>query len=647
MSDPQSTATAPAIINVETFERNMQREFVLDFIEKSNNLKKQFAPVWDEVLENYLVVPFGLQHGQRVWPPYHPEAPARYRIHEEFRPRLKDPETHQIVESLTSQAMGLLLGQPDYITAQPIGLDDPEKSRMISRLLMALLDMPGVYRTHYQLFKDAFIFGTAVLEMGWTTRTREQVVQVPRLQSDGQPMLDEQGAIIWDLAITEVVWRDAPLQREVSLWDFYPDPGGTRIQEDMTGVAKRFKISKSDAIQYGSGQVYDLARVREVIRRFENAERVKAEKTGSPEGPFPHMADEVPSKVGSIGGFEYYGELPWRPRGRDKSTNRVITLWGDEIVRSHIIPFMDGMKPFKEIVVNPVSGRFYGLSPAEVVRFLQDTADNLLMVLTDATNLAVRSPLLMGSGFGGDPRRLRARRLNDVIPCSNPDMVKPLESDLNVLQFASKTIIERKLMMREASGSANPLEGPTEKSATEASEVVRLASQKVETMVGLIEREDYPQIGRMLHSRLRQFALDDGYIATLKGDKFDVTLDQINVDADIRFVGSRQTQSKFQRSIQYREALKLLTPEVLMTVPEVAVAYLREVLDFPDAEQIVKLALERIMLQLGIKQAAAGGAQPGNQSGGGGPQSAGKARPDEQPVGSQAQEAELGGKRLA
>ena len=62
----------------------------------------------------------------------------------------------------------------------------------------------------------------------------------------------------------------------------------------------------------------------------------------------------------------------------------------------------------------------------------------------------------------------------------------------------------------------------------------------------------------------------------------------------------------------------------------------------------VKKALERIMLQLGIKQAmgAEGGAQPG-QGGDGQPQSAGKARPDEQPVGSQAQEAELGGKRLA
>lgn len=649
MSDPQGTATAPGIINAEEHERNKQREFVLDFIERSNRLRQQFVDVWDEVLENYLVVPFGSGARTGMWfPPHIPDAPSRYRMDSgDDLPRLKDPETHQIIESLTGQAMGLLMGAPGYITAAPIGQDDPEKGRMIARLLMAMLEIPGVYRTHYQLFKNAFLFGTSVMEIGWQTLTRDQIIQVPKMDPvSGRVLAGPDGKPIWDVGTAEVVWKNAPLQREVLLWDFYPDPSGTRIQEDMSGVAKRFRMSKTAGLRLGNAGVYDEAKVREGLRRFESAEKSEAGKSAGVEGPFPNMAREVPSQLGSIGGFEYWGEIPWRPRGRDDSTNRVITLWADEIVRTHINPFTDGMKPFKEVVINPIAGRFYGLSPAEVVRFLQDTADNLLMLLTDAANQAVRAPLLMGNAFGGDVRRLKARKLRDIIPCANPDAVKPLEQDLNVLQLCGNILLQRKLMMREGSGATNPLQAiPTNdrKSATEASELVRMASQKVENMVQLIEREDYPWIGRILHSRLRQFAEDDGYIASLSGEMFEATLDQINVDADIRFVGSRQTSSKFQRSVQFREAFSVVNSEAILTIPEVVEQYLRDVLDFPNAKQIVLAAIQRIM---GLRTLEAVGKSGGGEAQQG---SAAKVPPKKggETGGSPASEAERGGEQRA
>jgi len=608
MSDPQSTATAPGIIIAEEHERNKQKEYVLDFIERSNRMKQPFVSIWDEVLDNYMVVPFGEGNGYRMWPPYLPDHPTRYRISDNDMPRLKDPETHQIIESLTGQAMGLLMGSPGYITASPIGPDDPEKARLIATLLMALLEQGGIYRTHWQLFKNAFTFGTAVLEIGWQTLSRDQLIQVPIVGPDG--------TVTWDLAVDEVVYRDQPLQREVLLWDFYPDPSGTRIHEDMAGVAKRFMLSKSAGIRHAMGGQYDKTAVFEVLRRFESAEQARKQHQGGKEGPFPQMSREVPDVLGSIPGFEYWGEIPWKPRGRDDSTNRVITLWGDEVVRTHINPYMDGMIPFVDVVVNPIAGRFYGLAPAEVVRFLQDSADQMLMLLTEGANKAVRPTLLMGNAFGGDPKRLKARRFGDIIPCANPEMVKPLEQDLNILQLAGNVLLQRKMMMREGSGMTNPLQsipGPQEKSATEASELVRLASQKVENMVQLVERDPYPKIGKILHSRLRQFALEDGYIATLAGGTTHVPYEAVNADADIRFSGSRQTQSKYQKAIAFKEALTVLTPEALMTAPEVVVHYLRDVLDFPDAQQIVELALQRMLMIKGLEKAMGGSAQPETQ----------------------------------
>jgi hypothetical protein len=601
MPDPQSTAsvspelTRAFLFNIKGPMRD--QEFVLDFVQKSSALKEQFVHIWDEILDNYFVSPHGA-NSFRIWP-NDPISTVNPRIASDKRKRratLKDPETHQIVETLASQAMGLLLGPREFIAAVPVGLDDPEKARFLSRILMGILEQPGWYSEHYQAFKDAFLLGTAVVEMGWES--------LSRMQQTPTPIVDENGKLL-DTVNTpqEIIYRDAPTFRLIDLYDFFPDPTGHRIQKDMLGVAKRGRITAAMARQLRDGGTYHRTGAVNKALQLAAGGGAKDGSTHATESRsrFPAMHRQGPDDLQMMTFFEYWGQVPYQHP--DGASNRVITLLNGEVVRSHINPYVDGNIPFKEIVVNPVAGRFYGLSPAEVNRYLQDSADNYLMVGNDAANAALSSPLLVGLGFGGDMDRLRRREILDVIECRNPDMVKPLPVDLNVLQLAAAERIGLKQNMRESSGAGNTqqaIPSSDRQTATEVSELVRFASQRVEMMVQLIERDDYPWIGRTLHSRLRQFMPPGGGNILFEGENMPFKLEDINHDADVRFVGSRFAMSQHQIMNQYAQTLSVLStnPNVVMDFPGVVIKLLRDGLHIVEAEAIVAQAQQAVQARM-------------------------------------------------
>ena len=641
MSEPLSTATPagsplvqPAVYDDgpvggqgPTFLFDMAKREEVDWmynhVSTSDQTRRKYVDIWDEVWLNYLVT-----FPDTTTFPLRNQVPAALlglmQAQSPHQAKLKDPETHQVVETLAAMGMGLILGSRDYLQAMPVGIDDPEKARMMTRLIMAVLEQPGMFRTIYQLLKSSFIFGTAIMEIGWESLSRPQVVRRPIFDAFGNLISREFG-------VEDVKYREGPLIREVDLYDWYPDFAGTRIQEDMAFVAKRFRITKHKALAMARAGIYDMDDVMLAIRLGDESQ---AKASGGPDlsgmgsarGMTPEAQHILPRKYGQMTGFEGWGEVPFREP--DGYQNRVITVLNGVRIRSHLNPYIDGNKPFKEFLVNPIPGRHYGLSPAEVIRFLQDSADNMLMVFNDAADLAVHMPLLMGNAFGGDPTRLKQRAPLDVIECANVDQVKPLPVDTNVLTFAANEIMRRKLTMREAAGAPNPTQGidtPGEGTATEASLISRFATQRIELMVQIPERDDLPWVGRTLHSRLRQFLPDEGAIATLAGEQFRVHLDDIDFDSDVRFVGSRQAISKFQNTARFREALTVLgtNPEIVMLYPELVTRYFRDGLDMADAENVVKAAIlsyqQKLMAEMAMQAGQAG--ELSEQQGEGGPES--------------------------
>ena len=617
MPDPQSTVNAPMISIGSVMQKADETDYVLNFVMRSDQKRVPYIPTWREVLDNYLVTPFTDRIDVEGF------ATGRRRIGQltgggsmsslGAGSTLKDPETHQIIERLSQQGLQLLLNSRDFIQVTPVGGDDPEKARLLAKLLMSILEMPGVWRTHYQLFKNAFLFGTSYLEIGWETRTRQQVVPIPRIDDLGQL----EGI---ELIPDEVLYRDRPLMREIDIFDAYPDPSGTRIQEDMTGFAKRFRITRAKAMELAKEGVYDMEDVKKAINDQITGDQQTSnfDDIGGPR-KWPDLESELPDRLAVLNGFEYWGHSPIETS--DGISNRVITLLNGHRVRSRINGWLDGDIPIKEIVMNPVGGRHYGLGPAEVVRFLQDSADSFLMNFTDAANAAVRGPLLVGNTWSGDETQLRQRRLLDVIRCGDVKQVAPVPTDLPALEYAMVEMARRKQMMREATGATDPLQAiPSggEKTATEVSTLVQIASQKVDIMVQLVERDDYPWIGRTLHSRIKQFVAEGGAIASLAGEVFEVPFSAIDISADVRFIGSRQAQTRFQKTAALREAINVLgqNPDIAMVLPELVERYLRDGLEIVDAKEIIQAMLKRLLLrQIGQARAAQAGQAQAVESG--------------------------------
>lgn len=644
--DVQSTAGAPLSQLTRAFitrklELVRDGEFVLNFVDRSDRKRSPLVDVWDEVFENYLVLPAGELTRRRLVGMDLRSSTTMWRDNSGGNMvRLKDPTTHAIVETLAAQAIGLLFSSREYIQAIPIGADDPEKARLISRLLMAVLEQPGTFRTFYQAFKDAFIFGTSILEFGWETRSRMQWVPRPVLDAFGRPTGDR------ELVPGEVIYRDRPLPRQLDHYNFYPDPTGTSIHGDMLGVAKRFTITAGAARRLLEAGTYTE---RDAVER---AIRKGGTMFGAPRSSAAHdvkvsdVARALPVEFQPLVGFEYWGEVPLNHA--DGASNRVVTVLNGEVVRSYMNPFIGGALPFKEIVINPVSGRFWGLSPAEVVRFLQDSTDHYLMTMQAAANMAVRGPILVGRGYQGDLEAIRNPGVNEPLECVDPKMVMPLQRDMSALAFAQAELLRRQQLMNSASGANGqllPMPSSTARGgATEISEIVRLASQRGEMMIRLTEKDDFPHIGRTFHNLLRQFTEPgDEILAVYAGERFAMTLDDIDIDADIRFVGSRQAESKFQKVAALKEAITVLStnPDIVAILPGLVVRYMRDGLDIEDADSFVAAAEQALAAMkkaeaadaVAVKTAGQGRAVSGSGT--------------ESNFGTRAGETERGGQRLA
>lgn len=607
----QSVPEPPSPDLTSNFQFGMEltktKDFMLDFFERSDNYRQDFLQECDELWSNYLVTFEGSYAGGKryIWNDSVLPRPS-IRQRQGYGARLKDPETHQVIETLASQALDILFGPRDYLKAVPVGSDDPEKARLIGRIIMATLESPGVYRTLYQIFKDSFIFGTSVVEIGWDTATQAQVTKKPVLGPMGMPAGSQ-------LTIDpQHIYKFGASVKQRSIYDIYPDPGGTRIQEDMDCVGIRFQLSFAKARQLASQGVYDPSAVERAIRIAGTRDSSNS-KRGARHPEEEHRQRSVPKEVGVIDALEIWGAVPFKPA--DGAYNRVCTLLEEELVRTHINPYIDGCIPFKEVVVNPLSNRFYGLSVASVIRFLQDSADSLLMASNDAVQLAINMPLLMGGAFGGDPKRLRNRAPLDIIPCVNAEAVAPVPVDTSILGFAQTYYEGLKMKMREAGGATNPMQAiPTSdrQTATESSLLARFGTQRIETIVQIFERDVFPWIGRTIHSRNRQYAPPQ-FLTILNGDQTLVNLDMIDLEADVRFVGSLDAMSDLQRATNYEKGMNILSnPDLLMLYPQYIARYFRDVLKFEDAEQIVLQAIKNNQMKM-IMEMAAQGAQANAQ----------------------------------
>lgn len=572
---PESSATI-----AETEAR-----WTMSFVADSDRSREPYKPIWEETLLNYLVRPYseGRTMGAVNYPYLTPSEQNRstsgYAI-------LKDPESHQIVESLTTEVLNTIFGDVNYLLTRPVGREDVQKSSTASRYIKAVLRQEGQYRSFVEWLKSGAIFGTGILEGYHDYRERDEYQYSVIVDEAGQESVEE--------AIIPGIANDWYRLMPVQILDFFPDAGALRMAL-MLAAAKRFTTTRAAA---QANPLYDQAAVsRAAMNRASSDAGESRDKAVTADLDRPARQKPHPD-FQPLTGYCYYGEVPYQhPDGHRR--RRIEVLQG-ETVRSE--PYA-GRIPFFEYTPVPLEGRFYGVAPLEVIRYDQDFADALKMLLADASARATHPPFEIDRN--AQIQEARLRRFRTDVPIYTNRVGSIMSVPYNPpLQPGFAMYSGLKTQMREGSGALAPIQGlglgVNRASATEAAGTFSKAGGRVEGMAKLLEREYLPPIGQHILAMGRRFVESTEDLARRIGeDPQFVRLADIHEEYDVEFIGSRIEGSKQQRIAAYRDVFAVgANPyaAALVPWPEVIRAYFEELGLHEAAASIGAAAVQQTML---------------------------------------------------
>jgi hypothetical protein len=561
-------------------------DFVMNFISVSKRYKDPHIEKFQEVLANFIVDPQDFS-ASSVEQPY--IKGQRRHIHRSRGIILKDAETHKAIMTYAAKLVQTVLGdgRGEYVRADPVGWEDATtKSPTVTRLLRYAFALPGHFRTMVEAVVDMLLFGTAVVEVNWKYQEREQLVR---------SVEDFGGVTIDDFTRQRVVAWDDPTISVIDIQDFYPDPSHYRI-EDMLGVAKKITLTAMQAREKVAQGIYREQAVERAIKMLgvrsdENRERhEEAFREGIDQPEYRDTPDDFVPMLA----FEYWGEVPWEDdRG---SSRRVITIINSVVVRDDPYPLADADLPFRSMTINPVVGRFYGVSPAEVIRWDQSLQDAVKILLAEAIIRQVHPPVVYDMDADIDLNKLR--RWSPDIPIGSrggANSVGTLKYEAGVFSGFQQAA-SLKQSMQEASGALGIIQGQglgtKRSSATEAAFTGQQALSRPELAAMLLERDAMPLIGKSLVRRYQQFLEDDEDLRLRVGAMPQpIWIGDIMGDFDIAFVGSRQAISR-QEKLQAYDRLAAMTaalPQAGLQVPWQLLlsTIVGDVLELPDVAALI------------------------------------------------------------
>jgi hypothetical protein len=601
-----------------TFDIEGRATFVLNVIRAAEAARDDFLPRWEESWMNYLVVPKG-------------EAALRGRTDDPLNRRygsvfprraghaqLKDPESHQVVESLLAETMTQLFPEDGYVKARPTGGEDFPLAQGTNKIIEHVLGLPRHQRILYQWLKDAFVVGTGVTFGDWDFEEDFEIVRT---------ISEVAGLSVSQFARVLTTIKDDVRLENVDVTDFYPVPGADNF-DDLKGAARRVELFGPALLRAAEGATpdhgWDAAKLREAVELgFEGIQK-------SQENIRTHLdrdeSDAPMSEFKPVVGFEYWGEVPWAGTSDDPIENgsrrRRLLVVNGMLVREQDWPLRRARLPFFDITVNPISGRLYGLSPLEVIRFDQDFADVLKQMLARAVVKSVDPPHVYNVHQGVSPAKVAAFRGNVPIGVEGDVRTAFGQAEYNPPISQADSIYQNivKPQMREAAGAQGGVQGQglgsKRFSASEAQSQARAQFARPNMIAQFIEKVSLPPLGGWL---LDQYAMNIEDNATLTerfGQDFEVTLQDLQPKHDVRFVGGRREHDKLSKASAMERFLAVVqqTPEIRAQIPwtEFLKIYTKAI-DLPDL--VALIGQDRVLAENTALQAALSQFQDGGRSG--------------------------------
>ena len=591
-------------------------DFIEDCLQQAHVVRKEYEPQWHENWSNYRVEPSYGNFPSKQFPLAGPGVSGAGLSPVNF---LKTPESHQGVNTLRALLLAGLFGVRDYVQADPVGDEDIEAAKRVSKLVMFGLERPGNFRTNFETLGDSLIFGLGSYSGRWRNDTRLVPRRFPVPDPTGQDQFlkdPETGAILSVLRNVEVPVHDDPSLDGDDLFDTWFDPSANRFDQ-LAYKMKRFKIRNEELETLKDDPDWDKEGIAEVLRTDANERPVGPDGDNHPKLLTENLTLEDTKEVrkyGYYGGWKFEGQVPKEVADKISGINHrgtvIIKMVNGYVIQAIQSPERDGQIQGGAITILPTGRGIYGLSPLTVVRYLQDVSDTQLILTTQALIESVYQNYLVGGDQGPNfARDLETRRPREVFTLQGDvDQLTPLPKDYTGLQISIGALNLISQTIRNAMNARDPVSGIQkqggDQTATEVNAVTQAALQNTDQLAVLIERDELPIMGRLINN-LYYINLDDeakvfrrvGEEQTTKVNYFD-----IDMVTDINFVGARNVLTKGQKANQMRDFLQLVLSHPLtaaaLDINEFARRYGDEAMDVRGLEKLMITDPEEIVSRL-------------------------------------------------
>ena len=535
-------------------------DFVMSFVEHSTTeSRRDMEPIWDEVEQNFLVQPYNAAAISTDT-----SAPLGDRHDLAHKNRgfavMKDPESHQVMMTIASGIVGATIPEPGYAKAKRVGFEDIPRAKVVNELVEHSDRLEGAFTTNLEWVMQACIYGTGIKEIYWDYI--EQPQEFRRLGFEPDPFTGEMVPVDEVERLTAPVYDD--VREEVfDVRDFFPDPGNNRISK-MLGAVRRFKVSAATMKERAEAGIYKKSAVEEAAQKRQQTDAKEHEdKFTGEESDINTIRESHPDFMIETA-YRYIGTVPWdSPDGYQR---REIVVAGGVVVRDE--PWFRRL-PWFDIKITPRLNSFWGISPGELIRFDQDFADVVKMMLADAVVRLVHPPHVYNKNSDVDLAKLRAWRPGVPIGVQGDPNHAIGEVKYNPqLQPAFMMQGGVKQQMREGSAASDANQGfgigTKRLSASEAVGTFENAAKRPDMFAQVVEREYLPPCAKYKVKLYGEYLEDDEDLADRVGESNMVTgLADILHDYDIQYVGSRMVASKQQQLGVMREMMGALANPML------------------------------------------------------------------------------------
>lgn len=567
-----------------------EEEFFRSFLLASDQQRREYEDEDREALENVLVLPYSNKHYRGLDSTLSGSCV------------LKDPESHIINQTLLATQLLGTLGRNGFVDCQAVGAEDAYGAELASALLHNAFGRPNNFRSMAVTYQDMYIFGACVLMPSWLFQqglkpTRS--VQVDPFTGVEQSSVSMQPA----------VFRDDIQFVPIGVEDFFPDPGHETIDQ-MLFAARRFVIPKYMAMQMVEEGRWKREQVEQALRSRTSKSNV-GPSTGTSNNSskkIDSLSDatwresmdrptygSIPDIYEPVVGYEGWGETPYLHS--DGQRRRRLTMLNGVLVESRPSPVaMSRHIPMFDFVVSPIRGRWRGVSPAKINRYMQSFADAMLMVAADGAAKRAQPPVIYDENAGIRPRQLKNWR--GPIRARNINGVRELKWDADV-GGALSVLSGLKSLMQMGSSATPGLQGQPfstkRMSATESqlSGVQQMARPEMQSE--LLEREMLPALGLGMFEMYQLFIESSEDLARRVGRSTiepgrTPRLSDIQGQYDIRFIGSRKMRSQEQQLLFMERAFQVFgsVPGAAPMFPWApALAEYVRLLDLPKLEAMI------------------------------------------------------------